>query len=121
MFYKVDKITDEGIIEYFAYKFKELRLKEGTANTYYALELPYHLENENYFAVCKKTATNYVTDVYRYDDVIEEAKKHVSANKTFQTGRFIDGFWMNDITYRVEFVAVPETDITIVGLIPIEQ
>lgn len=121
MAYKADKITDESIIQYFVNKLEQQRLKEGTYNTYYALELPYHLENESYFAVCKKTTTNYVTDVYKYDDVVEEAKKYVSKNITTQTGRFIDGFLMNDINYKVEFFAVPEGDITIVSLTPVER
>lgn len=121
MFYKVDKITDESIIEYFACKLKELRVKLGTTNTYYALDSPYHLENEDYFAVCKKTATKYVTDVYRYDDVVEEAKDFVKNKNDDKFGRFIDGFLLNDINYKVEFVAVSEDDITIVSLIPIEQ
>ncbi|WP_286774998.1 MULTISPECIES: hypothetical protein [Sphingobacterium] len=120
MAYKLEKITDESIISHFARKFSELRIKKGTANTYYALDSPYYLEGENYFAVCKKTTTNYVTDVYKYDDVVEEAKKYVSKNITTQTGRIIEGFLMNDINYKVEFSAVPEGDITIVTLTPIE-
>ena len=120
MFYKADKVTDEGIIEYFARKLEQQRLKEGTHNTYYALDLPYRLENENYFAVCKKTATNYVTDVYKYDDVVEEAKDFVRKNVTGYRGRFADGFVLNDINYRIEFHIAPNDDITIVSLAPIE-